>query len=72
MEDASGVTLAFEAKASAVPPQHADSEQVDDASTLTEGLQDVALVPKTTARSAPDVTSSLLVDKKVPTDPHPS
>jgi hypothetical protein len=71
-EDTLGVILAFEAKASAIPPQHVDPEQVDDASTLTKGLQDVALVPKTTARSAPDVTSSLLVDKKVPTVPHPS
>jgi hypothetical protein len=72
-EDASGVTLVFEAKASAVPPQHANPEQVDDASTLTEGLQDIALVPKTTtARSVPDVTSSLLVDQKVPTESPPS
>jgi hypothetical protein len=68
---ASGVDLAFETKASAVPPRHANPEQVDDASTLAEGLQDVALVPKTTARSAPDVTMSLLVDQKVLTDSHP-
>jgi hypothetical protein len=71
-EDTLGVTLAFEAKASAIPPQHVDPGQVDDASTLTKGLQDVALVPKTTARSAPDVTSSLFVDQKVPTASHPS
>jgi hypothetical protein len=68
-EGASGVDLAFETKASAVPPRHANPEQVDDASTLAEGLQDVALVPKTTAQSVPDVTMSLLVDQKVPTNP---
>jgi hypothetical protein len=45
---------------------------VDDASELAEGLQDVALVPRTTARSAPDVTTSLLVDQKVLTDSHPT
>jgi hypothetical protein len=69
-EDAPSVALAFEAKASSIPPQHDDPKQVDDASTLTEGLQDVALVPKTAARSTLDVASSLLVDKKVPTAPH--
>jgi hypothetical protein len=71
-EGASGVDLAFETKASAVPPRHANPEQVDDASELAEGLQDVALVPRTTARSAPDVTTSLLVDQKVLTDSHPT
>jgi hypothetical protein len=45
---------------------------VDDASTLTESLQDVALVPRTTTRSAPNVTTSLLVDQKVLTDSHPT
>jgi hypothetical protein len=69
---ASGVDLAFETKANAVPPRHANPEQVDDASTLAEGLQDVALVPKTTARSIPDVTMSLLIDQKVLTDSHPT
>jgi hypothetical protein len=69
---ASGIDLAFETKASAVPPRHADLEQVDDASELTEGLQDVAPVPKTTAQSVPDVTMSLLVDQKVLTDSHPT
>ena len=53
---ASGVDLAFETKASAVSPRHANSEQVDDASALAESLQDVALVPETTAQSVPDVT----------------
>ena len=69
---ASGVDLAFETKASVVPPRHTNPEQVDDASALAEGLQDIALVPKTTAQSVPDVTMSLLVDQKVLTDSHPT
>ena len=69
---ASGVDLAFETKASAVPPRHANPEQVDDASALAESLQDVALVPETTVQSVPDVTMSLLVDQQVPTDSHPT
>jgi hypothetical protein len=68
---ASGVDLAFETKASAVSPRHANSEQVDDASALAESLQDVTLVPETAVQSVPDVTTSLLVDQKVPTDSHP-
>jgi hypothetical protein len=36
--DASGIDLAFETKTSAVSPQHANSEQTDDASTLAKGL----------------------------------
>jgi hypothetical protein len=71
-EGTSGVDLTFETKASAVPPRHADPEQVDDASALAESLQDVALVPKTTVQSVPDVTMSLLVDQKVPTNSHPT
>ena len=47
------VDLAFETKAGAVPPRHANPEQVDDASTLAESLQDVALVPETTVQSVP-------------------
>jgi hypothetical protein len=35
-------------KTSAVSPQHANSEQTDDASTLAEGLLGITLVPKTT------------------------
>jgi hypothetical protein len=69
---ASGVDLAFEMKASAVSPRHANPEQVDDASALAESLQDVALVPETAVQSVPDVTMSLLVDQKVPTDSHPT
>ena len=45
---------------------------MDDASALAESLQDVALVPETTVQSVPDVTMSLLVDQKVPTDSHPT
>jgi hypothetical protein len=67
---ASGVDLAFETKTSAVSPQHADSEQADDASTLAKGLLDVTLVPETTEQSVPDATSSPPVDQEVPTDSH--
>jgi hypothetical protein len=67
---ASGIDLAFETKTSAVSPQHADSEQTDDASALAKGLLDVTLVPETMVRSVPDVTSSLPVDLEVPTDSH--
>jgi hypothetical protein len=69
---ASGVDLAFKTKASAISPRHANPEQVDDASALTESLQDVALVPETMVQSVPDVTMSLLVDRKVSTDSHPT
>jgi hypothetical protein len=67
---ASGVDLAFETKTSVVSPQHADSVQADDASTLAKGLLDVTLVPETTVQSVPDVTSSSPVDQEVPTDSH--
>jgi hypothetical protein len=39
---------------------------------LAKSLQDVALVPETTVQSVPDVTSSPLIDRKVPTDSHPA
>jgi hypothetical protein len=65
-----GIDLAFETKTSAVSPQHADSEQMDDASTLAKGLLDVTLVPETTVQSVPDVTSSPPVDQEVTTDSH--
>jgi hypothetical protein len=67
-----GVDLAFETKASAVSPRHANPEQADDASMLAKSLLDVTLVPRTTAQSVPDVTSLPPVDQKVPTDPHPT
>jgi hypothetical protein len=67
-----GVDLAFETKASAVSPRHANPEQVDDASTLAKSLQDVALVPEATMQSVLDVTPSPLADQKVPTDSHPT
>jgi hypothetical protein len=69
-EGASGIDLTFETKTSAVSPQHADSEQTDDASTLAKGLLDVTLVPETTVQSVLDVTSSPPVDQEVPTDSH--
>jgi hypothetical protein len=67
---ASGIDLAFETRTSAVSPQRADSEQTDDASTLAKGMLDVTLVPETTVRSVPDMTSSPPVDQEVPTDSH--
>jgi hypothetical protein len=69
---ASGIDLAFETKASAVSSRHANPEQADDASALAESLLGVTLVPETTVQSVPDVTSSPLVDRKVPTDSHPT
>jgi hypothetical protein len=67
---ASGIDLAFEMKTGAVSPQHANSEQTDDASTLAKGLLGVTLVLETTVQSVPDVTSSPPVDQEVPTDSH--
>jgi hypothetical protein len=68
--DTSGVDLASETKTSAISPQHANSKQTDDASTLARDLLGVALVPETTVQSAPDATSSPPVDQEVPTDSH--
>jgi hypothetical protein len=48
MGGASSIDLAFETKTSAVSPQHANSKQTDDASTLAKGLLGVTLVPVTT------------------------
>jgi hypothetical protein len=72
MGGAPGVDLAFETKASAVSPRHANPEQADDASTLAKSLLDVTLVPETTTQSVHDVTSSPPVDQKVPIDSHPT
>jgi hypothetical protein len=68
--DTSGIDLASETKTSAVSPQHANSKRKDDASALAKDLLGVTLVPETTVQSAPDVTSSPLVDQKLPTDSH--
>jgi hypothetical protein len=59
-----------ETKTSAVSPQHANSEQTNDASTLAKDLLGVTLVPETTVQSAPDATLSPPVDQEVPTDSH--
>jgi hypothetical protein len=67
-----GIDFAPETKTSAVSPRHANPEQADDASALAESLQDVALVPETMVQSVPDVTMLPLVDRKVPTDSHPT
>jgi hypothetical protein len=69
--DTSGVDLASETKMSAISPQHANSKQTDDASTLAKDLLDVSLVPETTAQSVPDATSSPPVDQEVPSVSHP-
>jgi hypothetical protein len=66
----SSTDLASETKTSAVSPQHANPKQTDDASTLAKDLLGVTLVPETTVRSVPDVTSSPPVDQEVPTDSH--
>jgi hypothetical protein len=68
--DTSGVDLASETKTSAVSPQHANSKRADDASTLAKDLLGVTLIPETTVRSAPNVTSSPPVDQEVPTYSH--
>jgi hypothetical protein len=57
-------------KTSAVSPQHANSKRTDDASTFAKDLLGVNLVPETMVQSAPDATSSLPVDREVPTDSH--
>jgi hypothetical protein len=67
---ASGIDLSFETKTSAVSPQHTNSEQTDDASTLAKGLLGVTLVPETTVQSVPNVTSSPPIDQEVPTGSH--
>jgi hypothetical protein len=66
----SGIDLASETKTSVVSPQHANSKQTDDASTLAKDLLGITLVPETTVRSVPDVTSSPPVNQEVPTDSH--
>jgi hypothetical protein len=64
----SGIDLASEMKTSVVSPQHVNSKQTDDASTLAKDLLGVTLVPETIVQSTPDVTSSLPVDQEVPTN----
>jgi hypothetical protein len=66
MGDMSGIDLASETKTSAVSPQHANSKQTDDASTLAKDMLGVSLVPETTVQSVPDATSSSPVDREVP------
>jgi hypothetical protein len=67
---ATGIDFTSETKTSVVSPQHANSKQTDDASTLAKDLLSVTLVPETTVQSTPDVTSSPPVDQEVPTDSH--
>jgi hypothetical protein len=69
--DTSGVDLASETKTSVASPQHANSKQADDASTLAKGLLGVSLVPEITVQSVPDATSSPSIDQKVPFVSHP-
>jgi hypothetical protein len=65
--DTTGTDFASETKTSVVSPQHANSKRTDDASTLAKDLLGVTLVPGTTVRSTPDMTSSPPVDQEVPT-----
>jgi hypothetical protein len=44
--DTSGVDLASKTKTSIISPQHTNSKQTDDASTLVKGLLGVSLVPE--------------------------
>jgi hypothetical protein len=69
--DTSSVDLASEMKTSVVSPQHANSKQTDDASTLAKDLLGVSLVPETTVQSVLDATSSPPVDQEVPSVSHP-
>jgi hypothetical protein len=64
--DTSGVDLAPETTTSVVSPQHANPKRTDDASTLAKSLLGVSLVPDITVQSIPDVTSSLSIDREVP------
>jgi hypothetical protein len=68
--DTSGIDFTSETETSAVSPQHANSKQTDDASTLAKDLLGVTLMPETMVQSAPNVTSSPPVDEEVPTDSH--
>jgi hypothetical protein len=54
--DTSGVDLASETKTSTVSPQHANSKQTDDASTLAKDMLGVSLVAETMVQSVPDAT----------------
>jgi hypothetical protein len=64
--DTSGVDLASKTKTSVISPQHANSKQTDDASTLAKDMLGVSLVPETMVQSVPDATSSPPVDQEVP------
>jgi hypothetical protein len=53
-------------KTSVISPQHANSKQTDDASTLAKDMLGVSLVPETMVQSVPNATSSPPVDQEVP------
>jgi hypothetical protein len=55
--DTSGIDLASETKMSVVSPQHANTKQTDDASTLAKDLLGVSLIPEITVQSVPNATS---------------
>jgi hypothetical protein len=69
--DMSGVVLAPETTTSVVSPQRANPKRTDDASTLTEGLLGVSLVPEIMVQFVPDTTSSPSIDREVPSVFHP-
>jgi hypothetical protein len=62
MGDTTGIDFVSETKTGAVSPRHANSKRTDDANTLAKDLLGITLVPGTTVRSTPDVTSSPPVD----------
>jgi hypothetical protein len=68
--DTSDVDLASKMKTSVVSPQHANSKQTDNASTLAKDMLGFSLVPETTVQSAPDATSSPPVDQEVSSVSH--
>jgi hypothetical protein len=69
--DMSGVDLAPETTTSVVSLQHANPKRTYDASALAKGLLGVSLVPEITVQSVPDATSSLSIDREVPSVFHP-
>jgi hypothetical protein len=69
--DMSGVVLAPETTTSVVSPQHANPKRTDDASNLVEDLLGVSLVPEITVQSVLDATSSLSIDREIPSVFHP-
>jgi hypothetical protein len=64
--DMSGVDLTPETTASVVSQQRASPKRTDDASTLAKDFLGVSLIPEIAMQSVLDATSSLSVDREVP------